>query len=384
MKGKKFYVVIVVLILTLAFSFSAFSLYYVYDYHYWNIVWENSVWYKSPFADVTGRFDFKTVYDDDYGYFIYQDMYTSVDSVADYTSEELIGIVTNNIGSSSVQITLPNGTVANTYQYYDIPLNILDTSGQDIDMFFTLMAPDVNRVKCEDDVYVYFPTGYTFLSNTYIDVQVYDSNGNGTFLEYGTDFYTTDLYDMYFDYFDSPDSDHSAVDLNISLEDVTDVAYIRITLFSSSSITYNNGYGSTTVTSRINPWQKLFLRNDSVQVSPTPADPEVLAGLEEINKRFDELYEMPETHKQVIEAQKTEFDKIGDDLDNIGNALDSVTEPDRQEIMDKVNNIVGDSFDDTVVSGVFSPIFGFNLVIVMITWVFLFAMISYVLFGRKG
>lgn len=387
MKGKKFYVSISALVLMIIFSFSVFSLYYVYDYDYWKIVCQNIVWYKSPFSESSGRFDSKTVYNGDYGFFIYQDMHTGSDTIADYTADELNAMVTNDMKSSDLQVELPNGKIANTYRYYDIPLNILDNKGQTVDVLLTFLAPNVTSVECLDGEYVFFPTGYSFFNNTSFIVHAVDSNGNATLLEAGDSYYTTDVYSFHFNYLDSPSADQSAVDLNISLNRAKDIASIRITLLSYSSITYSTAsFGKFTATSHINPWQKLLLRSDSIKLGDetSTTDPDVINGIEDINKRFDELYEIDDTHKQILSDQKSEMDKIDNDLGNIGDALDSITAPSYQEIVKDIDDIIIGNYDEDVVKTLFSSTFSSKIVFSMISLVFIFSMMSYVLYGKKG
>lgn len=389
MKGKKYFVSIISLVLIFAISLSCSALYYVFDQNYWDIVVQNIAWYKSDQNVSPGKFDSSYHYEEGRGFVIYNDFDVNGDTIPDISSSDLTDLITNPFELSGVSVTNQNGNEVNCYQEFDIPLNILDNGGQDIDLLCSLVIPtDMYRIICNNDVYVWFPRGKDFLEETFFVIVAYDSDNNPTVLEEGTNYYLSDIYEYYNGlYFDYTFGEHyySALDLNISLDNAKDISYLRVSVLTHSSLIWYPGTtNEVEYASRIHPLQQFLIRDESIKSAPVDSDPAVIEGIEEINKRFDELYEIPDRHQVILDAQKNEIDKVKDDFNDIGNALDSVTTPNQQAIKDNINNIVGDSYDGDLAADVFSPIFANGLVIIMITFVFMFAMMSYILFGKKG
>ncbi len=389
MKGKKYFISIISLVLIFALSLSCSALYYVFDQNYWSIVVRNIAWYKSDQNVSPGKFDSSYTYEDGRGFVIFNDFHVNDDSIADISSSDLTDIITNPFELPGVSVTNQNGNEVNCYQEFDIPLNILDNGGQDIDILCSFLIPaEMYRIQCNDNNYVWFPRGNEFLEETFFVLVAYDSDDNPTVLEEGENYYLSNIYDYYLGVvpnYTLGENYFSALDLNISLDNAKDISYLRVSVLTHSSLVW---YPGTTreveYVSRIHPLQQFIIRNESIKSAPVDSDPAVIEGIEEINKRFDELYEMPDRHQVILDAQKNEIDNVKDDFNDIGNALDSVTTPNQQAIKDNINNIVGDSYDGDLAKNIFSPIFANGLVIIMVTFVFMFAMMSYILFGKKG
>lgn len=126
-----------------------------------------------------------------------------------------------------------------------------------------------------------------------------------------------------------------------------------------------------------------FFPSDS---SPTPTDPAIIQGIEEIGDKLDQIYEqyLPRPgDDEDMEAIESGMSDVGDKLESAGEILGNVETVDPDDLPIGFDDVVGDNFIYDDVSGFFSVLMGPTFVI-MGTIVLSLGLISYIMFGKKG
>lgn len=295
--------------------------------------------------------------------------------------------LTLNKDSLQFNLTTGDSYTYNTVVIYSLPLNLKSLDGQYFDFSLAVFGPNNYPYT-----YGYLDAPYQYtqysesLATCFIQCVTVDSTGKATILDYGIDFTSGSVVTDTTFKLKSSDSNYSfsAKQIQFKFTGVKDIQYLEVRLYTNTGTfadPYNEGQY---VTSRLAPMSGIAFVSGSLAEleSPSIGDQQIINEIQLLNQKMDFVVNQTEDQIAELLAIKQENDTVRNELEEMGDKLDSIDKPDPGGLINQVD-LTGKGYDDSIITSAFGTFFDTALISSMLLFVFLFALIGYILYGKK-